>query len=231
MTSASKRVKAQPRQANAWWQSRRGRRRLFVALAIMGAFVLVAGFVWLNGRGGGMSGGGVPIGARVQAPSLEDSRTGKMFDLSQDIGKKDVVVVSYMGDFCLGCRELLVALQQRAPDFAAADADVVALGYETGDTGRQTAASRGITAYPLLQEGGGHSFTKSLGMWSDMMGMPYMGYVIIDKNGTILAGQQASLSEQPGDANANVDQILSALAATRRAGGAASPAGGGETTR
>ncbi len=202
-------------QNKSWWSHRRNRRKvwwLLLAVAAVGA----GAFAWnLRGGSGSMGSGAVPDGQKVQAVKLEDSRTGQMFDLGQYLGKKDIVLVGYMGDFCLGCRELIAELQRRAPDFAAAGAYLAVVGYETGQTGRDTAAKHGVTAYPLLQEGPPYTFLRSIGMWSDMMGMPFMGYVIIDKSGKIVAGEQASLSELPGAAPANVNQLLAALASAR----------------
>lgn len=110
-------------------------------------------------------------------------------------------------------------LERRAGDFEAAGAYVVGLGYETGQVGRDTAAKRGVRSYPLLQEGPPNRFTRSIGMWSDHMGMPFMGYVVIDRNGRIVAGEQTSLSEAIGAGPANVDKMLAALVAARRNGG------------
>jgi hypothetical protein len=46
--------------------------------------------------------------------------------------------------------------------------------------------------------------------------MPFMGYVIIDKSGRIVDGEQV-LSEAPGAANDSIDQILSALEEAQKA--------------
>lgn len=212
---------AKPAQPASWWRHRRTRRRLGLVVALVAIAAVAVAIVWFGNRGGGgASTASIPVAQQVQPVSLEDSRSGQMFDLRQVIGKKDVVVVAYMGDFCLGCRELLIALQARAGEFTAANATLVALGSETGQTGRTTAANRGITAYPLLQEGGSNSFTRSIGMWSDMMGMPFMGYAIIGKDGKILAGEQASLSEAKGAAPSNVDAILAALTSAQAGEGA-----------
>ena len=200
----------------SWWASRRNRTRLWVTL-IAGGAISVSALLWIinQSSSGVMNEGAVPVGQKVDARKLEDSRTGQTFDIGQLLGKTDIVLVAYMGDFCLGCRELVGELQQRAPKFEAADAQLVVLGYEVGQTGRNTAAKHGVTAYPLLQEGTPNTFTRSIGMWSDMMGMPFMGYVIIDKSGKIVAGEQTSLSEAKGAAPANVDQLMTALANAR----------------
>ena len=191
---------------------------------IAGGAVSVGVLLWIisQSSSGVMNEGVVPVGHKVDAVKLEDSRTGQTFDLGQYLGKKDIVLVAYMGDFCLGCRELVGELQQRAPKFEAANAQLVVLGYETGQLGRDTASKHGVTAYPLLQEGKPNTFTRSIGMWSDMMDMPFMGYVIIDKSGKVVAGQQTSLSEAKGAAPANVDQLISALSKARVAAGEAS---------
>jgi hypothetical protein len=52
-------------------------------------------------------------------------------------------------------------------------------------------------------------------MWSDMMGMPWMGYVIIDKTGKIVSGEQMGLSEARGAAPKNVDKLLKSLSSAR----------------
>ena len=176
---------------------------------VAGGVVSVGVVVWIisQSSSGVMNEGAVPVGKQVDAVKLEDSRTGQMFDLGQYVGKKDTVIVAYMGEFCLGCSELVGELERRAPDFAAKNANLVVLGYETGQTGKNTASKHNITSYPLLQEGKPNTFTRSIGMWSDMMDMPFMGYVIIDKSGRIAAGEQANLSEARGAAPVNVDKL------------------------
>lgn len=197
-------------------RSRRNRTRLLITLVAGGA-VSVGVLLWIisQSSSGVMNEGVVPVGQDVAAVQLEDSRTGQPFDLGQYLGKKDTVIVAYMGEFCLGCSELVGELERRAPDFVATNANLVVLGYETGQTGKNTATKHGITSYPLLQEGAPHTFTKSIGMWSDMMAMPFMGYVIVDKSGKIVRGEQTSLSEARGAAPANVDQVLKALSEAR----------------
>jgi peroxiredoxin len=202
--------------AKPWWAYRRNRNKVWLGLVAVGAIVLVAGWFWLNSRGTSMQPeAAVPVGKQVSAVKLEDSRTGQMFDLGQYLGKKDIVLVAYMGEFCPGCSELVGELQRRSSEFDAADAQLVVLGYEVGQTGRDTAAKHGVTSYPLLQEGEPNTFTKSIGMWSDMMGMPWMGYVIIDKTGKIVSGEQMGLSEARGAASRNIDKLLAALSAPR----------------
>ncbi|MEX2227872.1 MAG: hypothetical protein WEB52_15670 [Dehalococcoidia bacterium] len=100
------------------------------------------------------------------------------------------------------------------------------LGYEVGNVGQETVQKRGINSYPVLQEYPPYTFTKSIGMWSEHMRMPFMGYVIIDKSGKIVAGQQTSLSEAKGAAPTNVDYVLAALNSARVGGGAPASSGG-----
>lgn len=213
MTSTANRA----RTGKPWWRTSRGRNRVWLTLLVIG---VTSGGVYLwanrqNGTNETMGAEGVPLGAAVKSVELEDSRSGQMFDLGQYLGKRDVVIVAYMGEFCPGCSELIGELQKRAGDFEAANAQLVVLGYETGKIGRDTAAKHGVTAYPLLQEGTPYTFTRSIGMWSDMMEMPWMGYVIVGASGRIVAGEQTGLSEARGAAPANVDKILAAVSASR----------------
>ena len=213
MKSAEKR-KGAPRRRSA--QPPSGRNRFWVALVGIGLISLVGTIAWrLSQNYSTTTETAVPVGASIKSIQLEDSRTGRLFDLGQYLGKRDIVIVAYMGEFCPGCSELVGELERRAPEFDAADAYVVGLGYETGQTGRDTAVKHGIKSYPLLQEASPNAFTKSIGMWSDMMDMPWMGYVIIDKSGKIVAGEQTGLSEARGAAPKNVDKLLAALSAAR----------------
>ena len=118
----------------------------------------------------------------------------------------------------MGCKELVYELERRAADFEAADAYLVGIGYETGQVGRRTAANNGIESYPLLQEAPPYPILRSLGLWSDSMGMPLMGYVIIDREGRIVAREEA-LSEAKGAAPRNIDRILAALREVREPAG------------
>ncbi len=198
----------------SWWRSRRN--KMWLGLVAIGAIALVVGWFWLNNRGMSVqTEASVPVGKQVNAVKLEDSRTGQMLDLGQYVGKKDIVLVGYMGEFCPGCSELVGELQRRASEFEAANVQLVVLGNEVGRTGRDTAAKHSVTSYPLLQEGSPNAFTRSIGMWSDMMGMPWMGYVIIDKSGKIVSGEQMGLSEARGAAPKNVDKLLMSLSAAR----------------
>lgn len=218
MTAMRRRAKGAPRPKQ-WWRDRRNRMRVWTALLAIVLIGSIAAF-WRSSQGslstaGTMTAAAVPVGQKVDSIKLEDSRTGAMFDLGDYLGKRDIVLVAYMGDFCLGCRELVYELERRAGDFEAAQAYLVGLGYETGQVGRNTAQKHGIQSYPLLQEGKPNRFTRGIGMWSDHMDMPWMGYVIIDRAGTIVAGEQMALSEAKGAGPANVDQLLRALAAAR----------------
>jgi peroxiredoxin len=117
----------------------------------------------------------------------------------------------------VACEELLVELQDVQEEFENQDAELVVLGSlpESMETARSEAESRGIT-YPLLHDAE-MSVTRDLGLWSNRMEMPFMGYVIIDMSGRIIAGEQMSLSEAKGAARSNADEILTALQEARQA--------------
>ena len=70
------------------------------------------------------------------------------------------------------------------------------------------ASARGI-GYPLLYDTD-QTVTRQLGLWSDRMEMPFMGYVVIDASGRGAASDQ-TLGEQSGAGRSNVDEILDAL--------------------
>jgi len=83
---------------------------------------------------------------------------------------------------------------------------------ESRDVALDQISKNGIT-YPLLYDAG-TSVTRDIGMWSNSMAMPWMGYLIIDKSGR-LAANDLQLSEAKGAAPANVDRILKALDTVR----------------
>lgn len=85
---------------------------------------------------------------------------------------------------------------------------------ESVDVAKQNASQRGIT-YTLLRDPD-TNITKKLGLWSDMMDMPWMGYLVIDKSGRV-AGSDLQLSEAKGAAPATVDTILTALKQAQQA--------------
>ena len=152
----------------------------------------------------------VAIGQSVEPFTLPDIVSGQEVSLGDYLGKQEIVIVSYMGFFCVGCEELLAELQERQGDFSSRGATLLVLGSkpESVDVGRAKAEEHGIT-YPILHDAG-TSVTRNVGLWSDSMQMPLMGYVVIDRSRRIAAADQV-LSEVRGAAPANIDEILSAL--------------------
>ena len=116
-------------------------------------------------------------------------------------------------------------LQGRQGDFQARGAALLALGSrpESIDTAKAKASTHGVT-YPILYDDQ-TSATRQVGLWSNQMEMPFMGYVIIDKSGRVAAGDQV-LSEASDAAPANINRMLADLA-TVQAGEAGTP----ESTR
>lgn len=86
------------------------------------------------------------------------------------------------------------------------------------DVATAKARDRGIT-YPLLYDES-TDVTRALGLWSDHMQMPWMGYLIIDRSGRVVASE-LQLSESKGAAPKNVDEILAALDGAREGGASA----------
>jgi peroxiredoxin len=181
-----------------------------LVLAVIGVVGLVAGVACGGGSSASPTEAPIPSGAQVSSFELPDVVSGRQVSLSDDLGKRDIVLVGYMGFFCPGCEQLLVELQARQGEFQGKDATLIVLGSrpESLDTARSKALSHGLT-FPILYDKATNA-TRSVGLWSDLMDMPFMGYVIIDKSGKVVAGDQM-LSEANGEASHNVDLMLSVL--------------------
>ena len=207
MSNAKSKPAAQ--RAKPWWRKRRNRNRVWAGMLVSLVVVLAGLFAWLATQGsGGMN--EPSVGQQVNAFELPDVASGQTFSLADHLGKKDVVLVSYMGFFCSGCEELLDELQGRQADFEQRDAKLVVLGSlpESVDFARSEAQRRHLTFSLVHDES--TSVAQQLGVWSDDMEMPWMGYLIIDKAGKV-AGSDLMLSEDPGAGPENVDRILAAL--------------------
>src|SRR6266542_3812187 len=142
-------------------------------------------------------------GEQIQPFQLPDLASGRNFSLTDYLGKQDIALVSYMGWFCPGCQQLLVELQGRQAEFSRRNAALVVLGSkpESAAFVRDRIAKYAIS-YPLVYDEG-TSATKQIGLWSDMMQMPWMGYLVIDKSGRVVTAN-LQLSEADGAAPANV---------------------------
>ncbi|HUF52995.1 MAG TPA: redoxin domain-containing protein [Dehalococcoidia bacterium] len=101
-------------------------------------------------------------------------------------------------------------LQERQTDFYEEGATLLVIGSQPEDPelGASKARQHGIT-YPILYDPDTNA-TRRLGLWSDRMQMPFMGYIIVDETGRIVRGDQV-LSEAGGSASDNIDEILAAL--------------------
>jgi peroxiredoxin len=195
-----------------WWRHPRNRNKVWLGLLGGIAILAVAAFLWLatSGDHQGGSEGPIPVGQQVQPFELPDIVSGQTVSLDDYLGKEEIVVVGYMGFFCVACEELLVELQGQQKEFERRGAVLMVLGSvpEPVDVAEDKARSHGIT-YPILYDEG-TGVTRDLGLWSDHMQMPWMGYVIIDRSGRIVDGEQV-LSEAKGAAPENIELILSAL--------------------
>ena len=212
MSNAKSKPAAQ--RAKPWWRKRRNRNRVWAGLFVSLVFVLVGLFAWLATQGSGMN--EPSVGQQVSAFELPDVASGQTFSLADYLGKRDIVLVSYMGFFCSGCEELLDELEGRQADFEQRDAKLVVLGSLPESVGfaRSEAQRRHLT-FSLLHDAN-TSVAQELGLWSDDMEMPWMGYLIIDKSGRV-AGSDLMLSEAPGAGPENVDTILAALDGAQQA--------------
>ena len=106
-------------------------------------------------------------------------------------------------------------LQRRQNEFKELNALLVVIGSqpEPLDAASERARAFGIT-YPLVYDAE-RSAIDDLGLWSDQMKMPLMGYVIIDRSGRVVH-RDLALSEATGAAPSNVDRILAELVKVQR---------------
>ena len=199
-----------PESAPPWWAQHnlRGTANWFLFGLVIGA--VIAGVVYFSDRASDAPEEAAAIGEPVKPFELPNVATGGNVALADYVGKQEVVIVSYMGWFCPGCEELLVELQQRQEDFARRNAALFVVGSkpESRELAEQKANSYGIT-YPILYDANTR-VTKELGLWSEHMQMPWMGYLIIDETGQVVASD-LQLAEAKGAAPRNVDAILAAL--------------------
>jgi hypothetical protein len=85
-------------KAKPWWRYRRNRNKVWLGLIASLAAVAIGAFVWFATQD--MNSPKAPeAGQPVQAFELPDVVSGKTFSLADYLGKKDIVVVSYMGFF------------------------------------------------------------------------------------------------------------------------------------
>jgi peroxiredoxin len=185
--------------------------KLILLYVVIMAVSLALTTLWLRTRHTGQGAVSTQVlGAQVHPFQLPDLVSGKTISLGDYLGKQDVVLVSYMGWFCPGCQQLLVELQGRQGDFNRRGSQLLVLGSkpESDAFVRDRIAKYGLT-YPLLYDEG-TLVTKQIGLWSDMMDMPWMGYFVIDKSGHIAAAN-FQLSEADGAGPANVNEILAAV--------------------
>ncbi len=81
-----------------WWRYRRNRNKVWLGLfGALGA-AAVALFIWFATQGAS-SPKAPEAGKQVQAFQLPEVVSGTTFSLADSLGKKDIVIVSYMGFF------------------------------------------------------------------------------------------------------------------------------------
>jgi hypothetical protein len=80
------------------------------------------------------------------------------------------------------------------------------------DLAKKNAVDNKIT-YPLLYDATTDTL-KQLGLWSDHMAMPWMGYLIVDKSGRVVTSD-LQLNEAKGAGPSTVSQIIGALDKSR----------------
>ncbi len=101
------------------------------------------------------------------------------------------------------CREQLVKLRPRVKELEAEGATVLAMSMDTPAEASKLASDLNL-AFPILSDPN-MAIVREYGMYGMQMGMPEMGYTVIDKEGRI---RTAEVDRQFGE---NVNVILRAL--------------------
>jgi len=97
-SKSKKRQKLKP-----WWRSSRNRNKIWGVLFSVLAVAALGGFAWLalSSGGRGTTGGEqpIPVGEQVQPFTLPNIVSDRDFSLDDNLGKREIVVVGYMGFF------------------------------------------------------------------------------------------------------------------------------------
>ena len=101
------------------------------------------------------------------------------------------------------CREQLVKLRPRVKEIEAEGAAVLALSMDTPEEASKLALDLNL-AFPILSDPN-MGIVREYGMYGKQMGMPEMGYTVIDKQGRI---RTEEVDRQFGE---NADAIVRAL--------------------
>jgi peroxiredoxin len=101
------------------------------------------------------------------------------------------------------CREQLVKLRPHVKELEAEGAAVVAMSMDTPEEASKLAQDLNL-AFPVVADPN-TGIVREYGMYSKQMGMPDMGYTVIDKQGRI---RTQAVDQQFGE---NVNAILRAL--------------------
>lgn len=106
------------------------------------------------------------------------------------------------------CREQLVKLRPRVNELTAEGAAVLGISNDTPQQAARLTQELGLT-FPILTDVR-TEVVRAFAMYGDSMGMPEMGYVVIDKQGRIRTRQ---VDRRFGE---NVDSIVRAVRDAKR---------------
>ena len=107
------------------------------------------------------------------------------------------------------CREQLGKLPDKVNALTAEGAAVLAISGDSSDGSARLAKELDLP-FPVLSDPRS-TVVRAFGMYGESMGMPEMGYVVIDKQGRVRSRQ---VDRQFGE---NVDSIVRAVRAAKRA--------------
>lgn len=100
MSAPKSRPRPRHQRRAAWWQQ--GTIQLLLGAAVVLVAGGIAGLLWLpssSDTDDGQATGAIPINQQVDAFQLPNVAAQQTFSLSDDLGERDIVIVSYMGFF------------------------------------------------------------------------------------------------------------------------------------
>ena len=126
----------------------------------------------------------IEIGDTLQPFKLKD-QNGEWFDISNVIGKKNLVIFFYPKDDTRGCTKQACSFRDQFQDFADLNAVVIGISGQSVESHKQFADKYQLT-YTLLSDEG-NKIRKRFGVPTNFFGLlPGRVTYVIDKNGKVV---------------------------------------------
>jgi peroxiredoxin Q/BCP len=146
----------------------------------------------------------VEIGSRIPAFTLSD-QNGNTFDITNVIGKKNLVIYFYPKDDSPGCTKEACYFRDQFEVFNQADAVIIGISGQSVESHKKFAEKYRLS-YTLLSDEG-NKVRKLFGVPTDLFGiLPGRVTYIADKSGTVV-----HIFDSQGQATKHVDEALRIL--------------------